>query len=249
MSHQEFRDRLARRLAWQRAAHDAVRDPRNLLPQLSMLRQWQSKRLAESFTDFLADARMRPAAEFFLADLYGDKDFSARDRDAARVLPLMSRLLPDTVSALASHPRIVGIKEARNDAERIAAVIALKSPQFSVLSGDDATCMQAMLDGADGVISVAANAAPGPFRELCDAARGGDAQRARRVDRALAALVELTGAEPNPIPVKWCLHLLGIGSPELRLPLMELSAAHRERAARVIAALPGASPARHSDAA
>jgi hypothetical protein len=40
---------------------------------------------------------MRPAAEFFLSDLYGDRDFSARDRDAARVLPLMSRLLPDTL--------------------------------------------------------------------------------------------------------------------------------------------------------
>jgi hypothetical protein len=93
----EFRQRLARRLAWQRAAHDPVRDPRNLLPQLSLLRQWQSQRLAGSFQDFLANPRMRPAAEFFLSDLYGDRDFSARDRDAARVLPLMSRLLPDTL--------------------------------------------------------------------------------------------------------------------------------------------------------
>ena len=158
-------------------------------------------------------------------------------------------LLPATAKQLARHERIVGIKEARNDAERIAAVIALKSPRFSILSGDDGTCMQAMLDGADGVISVAANAAPGPFRELCDAARGGDAERARRIDRTLAALIELTGVEPNPIPIKWCLHLLGIGTPELRLPLLELSAAHRERAARVIAALPGAPQARHSDAA
>src|SRR6476659_9315324 len=90
---QAFRDRLARRLAWQCAAHDPVRDPRNRLPQLSMLRQWQAKRLGESFKDFLANPRMRPAAEFFLSDLYGDRDFSARDRDAARVLPLMARLL------------------------------------------------------------------------------------------------------------------------------------------------------------
>ena len=97
MSHQEFRQRLARRLDWQRTAHDPLRDPRNLLPQLSLLRQWQSRRLAGSFADFLANPRMRPAAEFFLADLYGDRDFSARDRDAARILPMMSRLLPDTL--------------------------------------------------------------------------------------------------------------------------------------------------------
>jgi hypothetical protein len=38
--------------------------------------------------------RTRGATEFFLTDLYGDKDFSARDRDIARVLPLMMRLLP-----------------------------------------------------------------------------------------------------------------------------------------------------------
>ena len=99
----EFRQRLARRLAWQRTAHDPVRDPRNLLPQLSLLRQWQAQRLAGSFTDFLADPRMRPAAQFFLSDLYGDRDFSARDRDAARVLPMMSRLLPDTLLRAATE--------------------------------------------------------------------------------------------------------------------------------------------------
>jgi hypothetical protein len=99
----EFRQRLARRLRWQREAHDAAREPRNRLPQLSLLRQWQSRRLAASFTDFLADARMRPAAEFFLSDLYGDRDFSARDRDAARILPLMSRLLPDTLLRAATE--------------------------------------------------------------------------------------------------------------------------------------------------
>jgi hypothetical protein len=99
----EFRQRLARRLAWQRVAHDPVREPANLLPQLSPLRQWQSQRLAGSFSDFLANPRMRPAAEFFLSDLYGDKDFSGRDRDAARVLPMMSRLLPDSLLRAATE--------------------------------------------------------------------------------------------------------------------------------------------------
>src|SRR6476659_7321720 len=113
MSHQEFRDRLARRLAWQRAAHDALRDPRNRLPQLSLLRQWQAKRLAESFTDFLADPRMRPAAVFFLSDLYGDRDFSARDRDAARVLPMMSRLLPDTLLRAATDAIELAVLDLR----------------------------------------------------------------------------------------------------------------------------------------
>jgi hypothetical protein len=91
----QTRHRLARVLAWQRAINDPDREPRNRLETLSSLRQWQSRRLAVSFEDFLADPRMRPAAEFFLSDLYADRDFSARDRDAARVLPMMSRLLPE----------------------------------------------------------------------------------------------------------------------------------------------------------
>ena len=158
-------------------------------------------------------------------------------------------LLPATAAKLARHGGIVGIKEARGDNARIADVIALKSTQFSILSGDDPSCMRAMLAGADGVISVASNAAPGPMRALCDAARAGEEDAARRIDRELEALYELIGVEPNPIPVKWCLHLLGLGGAEPRLPLLPLSAALRERAARVVAALPGAVQVRHSDAA
>lgn len=175
-------------------------------------------------------------------------------------------LQPSTARKLAQHGGIIGIKEARGDAERVAAVVALKSTQFSILSGDDPTCMRAMLAGADGVISVASNAAPGPMRMLCDAALVGNVEAATRIDQQLAALYELIGAEPNPIPVKWCLHLLGLGDPEPRLPLLTLSSTQRERAARVMAdmsgdlsgpsvaseelgLLPGAVQVRHSDAA
>jgi 4-hydroxy-tetrahydrodipicolinate synthase len=152
---------------------------------------------------------------------------------------------PQTVTRLAHHNRIVGIKEARGDAERIGAVIALQNPQFSVLSGDDPTCMGAMLAGADGVISVAANVAPHTMRALCDAALADDTETARRVNESLVALYELLGVEPNPIPLKWCLHLLGLGEPDLRLPLLPLSPAHRERAARVV----GMVQVQHSNAA
>jgi 4-hydroxy-tetrahydrodipicolinate synthase len=158
-------------------------------------------------------------------------------------------MLPATVGRLAHHGGIVGLKEARSDAERISAVIALQNPQFSILSGDDATCMDAMLAGADGVISVAANVVPEAFRALCDAARAGDAETARRVDGSLAALYEILGVEPNPIPLKWCLHRLGFGEPDLRAPLLPLSPPYRERADRVVASLPGMIQVRHSDAA
>ena len=132
----EFRQRLARRLAWQRAAHDPVRDPRNLLPQLSMLRQWQSRRLAGSFADFLADPRMRPAAEFFLSDLYGDKDFSARDRDAARILPMMARLLPDTLLRAATEAIELAVLSHALDLRMAAALARRRQPMAPVAVAD-----------------------------------------------------------------------------------------------------------------
>ena len=58
------------------------------------LRAWQSDRLARTYADLLDDARYRPAARFFLEDLYGPKDFSERDDEVARILPTMTRLLP-----------------------------------------------------------------------------------------------------------------------------------------------------------
>jgi hypothetical protein len=129
----EFRQRLARRLAWQRQAHDPVREPRNRLPQLSLLRQWQSRRLAASFTDFLADPRMRPAAEFFLTDLYGDRDFSARDRDAARILPMMARLLPDTLLRAATEAIELAVLSHALDL-RVAEQLARRQAPMSPIS-------------------------------------------------------------------------------------------------------------------
>lgn len=63
-----------------------------------LLRQWQADRLARSYADLLASERFGLAARFFLSDLYGPKDFSSRDEEVERILPLLQSLLP--VSAL-----------------------------------------------------------------------------------------------------------------------------------------------------
>lgn len=141
-------------------------------------------------------------------------------------------LLPETVAQLASHPRIVGIKEARNEPERMAALLPLRASGFAVLSGDDPTATRAMLAGADGLVSVASNVLPGAFRRLCDLAMGGRHDDAARWDAHLQDVYDFLGVEPNPIPVKAVLSRMGIGH-GLRLPLTSLSSAHVERAARI----------------
>ncbi len=59
-----------------------------------LLKQWQADRLARTYADLLASERYAPAAEFFLSDLYGPKDFRGRDDELARVVPVMVRVLP-----------------------------------------------------------------------------------------------------------------------------------------------------------
>lgn len=152
-------------------------------------------------------------------------------------------LLPETVERLAAHERIVGIKEARAEPERMTRLLALRPAQgFAVLSGDDPTCARAMLAGADGVVSVAANVAPAALQALAKACAEGRHDHARALDADLADLYTLLGVEPNPIPVKWCLARLGLGSADPRLPLVRLSTVHHPQADRVLAACGLAEP-------
>ncbi len=144
-------------------------------------------------------------------------------------------MLPETVAALAGHPRIIGIKEARPEPERMQALLALRGDGFVVLSGDDPTACRAMLAGADGVVSVASNVVPRAFRRLCDLARAGEAGQARELDARLAGIIDFMGVEPNPVPVKALLQRQGIGH-GLRRPLLALAQQHQEQAGRIAAA-------------
>ncbi len=141
-------------------------------------------------------------------------------------------LAAETCGELSLHPNIVGIKEARADAERMNALLPLRRKEFAVLSGDDPTAARAMLAGADGIVSVASNVVPNAFRRLCQLALGGDADAAEEFDARLHALYHFLGIESNPIPVKALLALNGIGH-GLRLPLQPLSSAHAAEAQRL----------------
>jgi len=145
-------------------------------------------------------------------------------------------LLPETVAELATHSRIVGIKEARNEPERMQALLPLRSDGFAVLSGDDPTAARAMLAGADGIVSVASNVVPSSFRRLADLARTGEQADAMELDAQLHGLYDFLGLESNPIPLKALLARQGIGH-GLRLPLTTLSAGHAGITAHIAAAI------------
>lgn len=143
-------------------------------------------------------------------------------------------LLPATLGTLAVHPRIVGIKEATGQVSRAIEILERCGDDFLVLSGDDASCRELMLAGAQGVVSVTANVAPALMRGLADAALEGDAPRALVIDEQLRPLHRDLFVESNPIPVKWAVARLGLISPGIRLPLTPLE--HRYHAT-VLAAM------------
>jgi 4-hydroxy-tetrahydrodipicolinate synthase len=138
-------------------------------------------------------------------------------------------LQPATVARLAKLPRIVAIKEAVPAVERVRELLELTGGTFTVLSGDDATCTEAMLNGARGVISVTANVLPAAMAQLCAAALRGERAAAVRIEAALADLNEALFVESNPIPVKWALADQGVIGAGVRLPLTPLSAAQHAR--------------------
>lgn len=69
----------------------------SLDPNVALLRDWQSRRLANTYRDLLADERHRPACEFFLEDIYGPYDFSQRDHDIEQMYEFTRRFVPDAM--------------------------------------------------------------------------------------------------------------------------------------------------------
>lgn len=134
----------------------------------------------------------------------------------------------ETVLRLAEEvPGIVGLKDATGDLGRGAALLARLPRSFSVYSGNDDSALPLMFVGAQGVISVTANVAPGEMARLCKAALAGNVEEANRVNQRLLGLHRKLFVEPNPIPVKWALGRMGRIGTGIRLPMTPLSAEHQ----------------------
>ena len=137
-------------------------------------------------------------------------------------------MLPETVARLAELETVIGIKEATGDLDRIHRLRESCGDSFIIISGDDETSMDTLLNGGRGVITVTGNVAPRQMREMCEAALAGDGEMARARNRKLEPLHRGLFIESNPIPVKWCLHRMGLIPEGIRLPLTPLAKEHHE---------------------
>jgi len=137
-------------------------------------------------------------------------------------------MLPETVARLALIQNIIGIKEATGKLERLEEIRRRCGEAFLLISGDDATAMEFILRGGQGVISVTANIAPKLMHAMCAAARAGNRSQAEILNQRLAMLHKHLFLESSPIPVKWALREMGRIPAGIRLPLTPLAPDHHD---------------------
>jgi 4-hydroxy-tetrahydrodipicolinate synthase len=144
-------------------------------------------------------------------------------------------LLPETVLRLAELAPVIAVKEASGNLDQASELAAGTAGfGFSILSGDDSLTLPIMSVGGRGVVSVVANILPGAVSRMTGAALAGDYETARGIHLDLFDLCRAMFVETNPVPVKTAAGLLGLCSPEVRLPLASLSPAAFERVAAAV---------------
>lgn len=122
----------------------------------------------------------------------------------------------DTIRALAAHPHIKGMKEAKGDLASAASLIPDTGLEY--YSGDDALNLPWLAVGATGFISVVGHIAPQLLRELKTSFEAGDLARAREINATLAPLYAEQAKLGGVSLSKAALQLQGVEVGEPRLP-------------------------------
>lgn len=133
-------------------------------------------------------------------------------------------LSAETTLALAAEcPNIIGIKEASGNMQQVMEILRQRPAGFRVISGDDSLTFPMMALGADGVISVMANALPQEMSQMVHFALKGDYKRALLLHNRMLPLMNAIFDEGNPTGIKALLETDGAISNILRLPLVKAS--------------------------
>lgn len=132
----------------------------------------------------------------------------------------------DTTVELAAHPNIIGVKEASGKLFQSEEILQRKPSDFILYSGEDALTFHLMNLGADGVISVVANAFPAEMSQIVDC-RKSDVGFKAACDHhlKLKVLTKYVFADGNPCGIKYVLSRMGLCKNIVRLPLVPVSRA------------------------
>lgn len=151
---------------------------------------------------------------------------------------------------LADHQNIIGLKDCCANRAQSIELLRSRPARFAVLTGEDAQTYDALADGADGAILASAHIETEAFASVVKLLAAGDQDAAVIRWRTVSDLTKLLFSEPSPAPIKYWLWRTGlIDSPELRLPMTEVSSelaarVDQEIAARANSAAPATTAAR-----
>lgn len=133
-------------------------------------------------------------------------------------------LAAETTLTLANEcPNIIGIKEASGNIQQAMEILRQRPAGFRVISGDDALTYPLLALGADGVISVVANALPKEMSDMVRLAMKGDLKKALPLQMKMLPLMNAIFDEGNPTGIKALLEIQGSITNILRLPLVKAS--------------------------
>ncbi len=140
-----------------------------------------------------------------------------------------SNIEAETIIRLANaSEKFAAVKDASGDLVQGMRTIKNKPTHFSVLSGDDPTCLPLIACGGDGVISVIANAFPREFSTMVNSVMEGDLKTANFINEALLDVHQWLYCEGNPVGIKGAMEILNFCQRDLRLPLVKLTDANLE---------------------
>ena len=134
-----------------------------------------------------------------------------------------------TLNLASEFENIIGVKEASGNFEQIMTIIQNKPDGFLVISGDDLITLPLIAAGADGVISVVANAFPREYSEMVRLCLKENFEKARELHYQLTNITPMLFSEGSPAGVKGVLNFMQICDDYLRLPLVNVSKAHLNR--------------------
>jgi 4-hydroxy-tetrahydrodipicolinate synthase len=125
----------------------------------------------------------------------------------------------DTLLALAGHPRIVAVKDAKGDFEGSSRVLAETS--LAYYSGDDKVTLPLLSIGAVGVVGVPTHLVGARTKDMIEAYERGDVAGALASHRALMPAYTGFFRTQGAILAKAALRLAGLPAGPVRLPLVD----------------------------
>lgn len=137
-------------------------------------------------------------------------------------------IAPETLKRLSGHKNIVGIKDATGNLAHTLEIRKACGEDFDIYSGNDDVVVPLLASGGIGVISVSANIIPKETSQMVHLFLDGKIKESLELQLKYKKFINTLFVEPNPIPVKAAMNMLGFNVGGVRLPLYEASDSTKE---------------------